>query len=212
VASLDQTLWHKQGKAAVRWLRVNLQQDFLLGSGGGGSRLGEASALASVQGATYAASGLVRYDWSLRALSLVSATGSVRDARTDELHVSLLLLRGASSERLRAGIDELFSAAQLDALAGQLSGAAGIGASTPLIWNFHLTYDFARYLAPGGTLPAGFPNFVHAASLSYDTPCHCAAIGVSALFALDSHGALLPGYPAYHFVLDLKSLGSFATF
>jgi hypothetical protein len=142
---------------------------------------------------------------------MVSAGGFLRDARTDELHVSLLLLRGASSERLRAGIDELFSAAQLDALAGQLSGSAGIGASAPLIWNFRLAYDFARYLAPGGTLPAGFPDFVHAASLTYDTPCHCAAIGVTASFPLRD-GALLPGNPTYHVVLDLKSLGSFATF
>jgi LPS-assembly protein len=216
VASLDQALWSKSGKTAVRWLRLNLQQDMLLGSGGGGRRLGEGSAIASVQGAFASATATVRYDWALRAISTISASGTIHDSRTDELHASTLLLRGASSERLRAGIDELFSAARLDAPPGSaeatamLTGSLGVGGSAPLFWNFRLAYDLSRFLSPDGGLPPGFADYTHAASLAYETPCHCAALSLGVALPF-RNGALLSG-PVIHFVLDLKSLGSFATF
>lgn len=210
VFSLAQALWAKSGKTAVRWLRLDLQQDVLFGSGGGGRRLGEGSATFGLQYAFAVLNGIVRYDWDLAALSTISAGAGLHDARGDEIHGSLLLLRGASSERLRAGIDELFAAAQLAALPGSLVGSVGGGASAALPGNLRLGYDGSKFISTSNTIAPGQADMVHALSLAYDTPCHCAtvALGVAQPF----HGGTRIGPPSVHFVLDLKSLGSFATF
>jgi LPS-assembly protein len=210
VFGLDQSLWRKSGKTAGRWLGLNLQQDVLLGSGGGGSRVGEGSATASYYGTFVGAWAVLRYDWDLRAISAVLANLGAHDKRNDEVHGGLTLLRGSSSERLRAGIDELFSAAKLNALPGSLSGSIGGGASAPLPANLRLGYDVSRFLSPDQEIPAGQPNFTHSFNLTYDTPCHCATIGLGVAFLL--HDTKLIGAPNIRFVLDLKSLGSFATF
>jgi LPS-assembly protein len=210
VFSLDQALWTKAGKTAVRWLRLDLQQDVLFGSGGGGDRLGEGSATLGLQYAFAAFNGVVRYDWDISALSTISLSASAHDARSDEVHGSLLLLRGASSERLRAGIDELFAAARLAALPGSLVGSVGGGASAALPGNLRLAYEGSKFISPSNTIAQGQADMVHGVSLAYDTPCHCAtvALGVAQPF----HGGTRIGPPSVHFVLDLKSLGSFATF
>ncbi|HEY2031167.1 MAG TPA: hypothetical protein VGH20_18375 [Myxococcales bacterium] len=210
VFSLDQALWMKSGKTAVRWLRLDLQQEVLLGSGGGGRRLGEGSAALGLQYAFAALNGTVSYDWDISALSTISLGLSVHDARTDEIHGSLLLLRGASSERLRAGVDELFAAARLAALPGSLAGSVGGGASAALPANLRLGYEGSKFISPDNTIPQGQPDMGHALNLLYDTPCHCAAValGVTQPF----HGGTRIGPPSVHFVLDLKSLGSFSTF
>jgi LPS-assembly protein len=211
VASLDQTLWTKSGKNAVRAVRLNLQQDVLLGSGGGGSRLGEGSATVSVQNSFASASTTFRYDWQLGALSTILAYGALRDARTDEVHAGTTLLRGATSERLRAGIDELFSAEAPDALAGALTGSWGAGGSAPLLWNLRLAYDFSKNIdSEQNPIPPNVANLAHLATISYDTPCHCAAVSLAV--ALPFHDSKLIGGPSIRFLLDLKSLGSFATF
>jgi hypothetical protein len=182
----------------------------LFGSGGGGGRVGEGSAILGFQYAFATLNGIVRYDWDLSALSTISLGASAHDARSDEIHGSLLLLRGASSERLRAGIDELFSAARLAALAGSLVGSVGGGASAALPGNLRLGYDGSKFISSGATIPQGQADMTHSVSLAYDTPCHCAtvALGVAQPF----HGGKRIGPPSVHFVLDLKSLGSFATF
>ena len=211
VASLDQALWSKSGKSAVRWLRLNLQQDFLLGSGGGGTRVGEGSLTATVQAAYASATTIIRYDWALRAYSMISASGGIHDSRLDELHASTLRLRGSSSERLRAGIDELFSAANLDAVQGSLTGSVGAGGSAPLFANLRFGYDFSQFIdSAQAQIPAGVPNRTHAAALSYETSCHCAAASLGV--ALQYHDSKRIGPPSVRFLLDLKSLGSFAAF
>jgi LPS-assembly protein len=210
VFGLDQSLWRKTGKTATRWLGLNLTQDVLLGSGGGGGRVGEGSAMASYVGTFAAASAVLRYDWDLRVISAIIANLSAHDARYDEVHGGLTFLRGSSSERLRAGIDELFAAAKLNALAGSLTGSLGGGASAPLPANLRLGYEVSRYLSPDQPVPAGQANFTHTFNLTYDTPCHCATIGLGVAFLF--HDTTRIGAPNVRFVLDLKSLGSFATF
>jgi len=134
----------------------------------------------------------------------------LHDARTDEVHGSLLLLRGASSERLRAGIDELFAAARLAALPGSLVGSVGGGASAALPGNLRLGYEGSKFISASNTIPQGQADMVHGVTLAYDTPCHCAAVSLGV--AQPFHGSARIGPPSVRFVLDLKSLGSFATF
>jgi hypothetical protein len=210
VFSLNNSLWRRQGKSAARWLRLDLQQDALFWARGGSARLGEVSAIAAVQGPFASFSATFRYDWHLRAISAIIGNVSLHDARTDEIHASTLLLRGSASERLRAGIDELFAAALLNAPTGGLAGPAGVGAGVPIVGGLRIAYDYTRNLSPEAPLPAGFPDTNHAATISYETACHCAAVSLSAAIPIRD-GKLLSG-PVIHFTLDLKSLGSFGTF
>ena len=205
-ASLLQALWTRP---ANRVFTFDLQQDFLLWMHGGRARVGEASASAGGQVGPASLGASVRYDWALRDLSALSAGGGARDGRGDEVHASLALLRGSSSERLRAGIDELFSAARYRAAPGGLTGNARVGASTPLPKaGLRAGYDLAW--TPGDT-PVDFANLYHSATLAYETPCRCA--GLLLVLGFPFHdGHLLKDRPDFSFRLDLKSLGSFATF
>ena len=211
---LSQSLWTRTDGAPARTLRFDLLQDVLLWSGGGRARVGEASAAAAVQLGTVSISTQVRYDWPTRQVSSLGAyVGGLRDARGDELHGGVSLLRGNFSERLRAGVDELFSAARL---AGRppdgLSGTASAGASgaLPVMRNgLRLSYDVVRYLVVGNVL-SYVEDWDHRVGLSFEPPCHCATVGLSTTFKL-KNGSLL-GRPDFSFLLDLKSLGSFASF
>ena len=205
---VSQSLWVRRG-TVTRILRLDLLQDVLLWSSGAGSRVGETSAVASLQLGPVSASALARYDWRLRALSVVSGNFGVHDDRGDEAHGTLLLLRG-SSERLRAGIDELFSAVRLATPAGAASGGTSVGGSAalPLARNgLRVGYDLSRVL---GALPPNAPDLRHSLTLVYETPCRCA--GVSFTAELPFRGGTFLRTPVFHFVLDLKSLGGFATF
>ena len=206
-ASLSQSLWTKPGPAPGRILRVDLLQDALLWAAGAKARLGEASAVAAVQIGTLGVQGSVRYDWTLRELSALGASAGVRDSRGDEIHASLGFLRGSSSERLRAGIDEIFSTARFAVAPTALTGGARAGASGPLPLNLKLGYDLSY--TPGET-PADFANWTHTVLLTYDTPCHCA--GLQLVVGFPFHDARLLRSPDFAFRIDLKSLGSFATF
>ncbi len=206
-ASLSQSLWRKVGNGAARIFGLNLLQDALVWAHGAKARLGETSADAFALLGPLSVSAGMRYDWKLRDLVVFGAGAGMRDARTDEVHASMNLLRGSSSARLRAGIDELFSAARYDVAAGSLSGSAAWGASA-VFSNFRLAYNTAW--TPGDTPPA-FANFLHTLSLTYETPCHCAGFLVALGFPF--HDTQLIGdRPSFSFKLDLKSLGSFSTF
>jgi hypothetical protein len=74
----------------------------------------------------------------------------------------------------------------------------------------HLSYDLVRYLLVGANIPQYFEDYDHRVGLAYEPPCHCATVGVSSIFKV-KEGKLL-GRPDFSLVLDLKSLGSFATF
>jgi len=206
-ASVSQSLWTRVGRTPVRLLRFDLLQDALFWADGAKARLGEGSAVATVQLGPAAISGAVRYDWALHDVSAYSAGLVVRDARGDDLHTSLNMLRGSSSERLRAGIDELFSAARFAATPTALTGGANAGVGLPLPHNLRLNYD-VNYTP--GDVPATFANWVHVAVVSLDTPCRCAGLRltVSAPF----HDGHLLRTPDFSLLIDLKSLGSFATF
>ena len=205
-ASLLQALWTRPGN---RVFAFDLQQDFLLWTRRGRPRVGEGSASAGGQVGPASLGASVRYDWALHDLSALSAGGGARDGRGDEVHASLALLRGSSSERLRAGIDELFSAARFSVAPGDLTGNARVGASAPLPKaGLRAGYDLAW--TPGDT-PPDFANLYHSATLTYETPCSCA--GLVLILGLPFHdGHLLKDRPDFSFRLDLKSLGSFATF
>ena len=208
-ASLSQSLWGKAGKGASRVARFDLLQDFLLWAHGGKRRLGEGSAVASAQVGPVSVGGAVRYDWALHDVSAISAGANAHDARTDEVHGGLLLLRGSSSERLRAGIDEIFSAARYDVPPGDLGGSASFGASGPLPRpGLRLAYDVSY---TPGTTPDSFANFYHTAKLSYETACKCAGLLLIVGFPFhDTH--LLKDRPDFSVRIDLRSLGSFGTF
>jgi hypothetical protein len=169
--------------------------------------MGEGSAVGSVQFGPGSLQGGVRYDWALRHVSAFGAAAGVRDKRGDELHASVDMLRGSSSERLRAGIDELFSAARYANASAALTGSARAGASGALPLNFRLAYELAY---TPGDLPADFANWQHTAVLSLETPCHCAGLQLSA--GLPFHDARLLRSPSFSLRIDLKSLGSFTTF
>ncbi|HTO97053.1 MAG TPA: hypothetical protein VMK66_08445 [Myxococcales bacterium] len=206
-ASLSQSLWTRLGHTPARIFRFDLLQDALLWADGGTARIGEGSAVASVLLGPGNLNGLARYDWSLRQISALNASGGVRDARGDELHASLGMLRGSSSERLRAGIDELFSAARFAITPSALSGSAGGGFSAPLPLHLKVAYDLAYTL---GDVPDQVANWTHSAALTLETPCRCAGLQFSA--RLPFHDSHLLGAPEFHLAIDLKSLGSFATF
>ena len=207
-ASLLQSLWAKPG---TRVFSFDLQQDLLLWTHGGRARVGEASASAGGQVGPVSLGASVRYDWALHDLSALSAGGGARDARGDEVHASLALLRGSSSERLRAGIDELFSAARFNVPPGDLSGNLGAGVSAPLPKaGLRAGYDFV-FTPTSGVTPPDFVNRKHLAALTYETPCRCA--GLLLILGWNFHdGHLISNRPDFSFRLDLKSLGSFATF
>jgi LPS-assembly protein len=206
-ASLSQSVWTKPGGAPGRILRFDLLQDALLWAGGGKARIGEGSALASVQLGPVGLNGSVRYDWALRQVSAFGASAGMRDARGDEIHASLSVLRGSSSERLRAGIDELFSAARFAAAPTTITGDARAGFSGPLPLGLRLAYEVSY---TPGDIPANFANWWHTSSLTLETPCRCA--GLQFLARLPFRDGHLLGAPEFHLVINLKSLGSFATF
>ncbi len=222
---ISQALWTKTSALPSRTLRFDLLQDVLLwngrSSGGAGTRrgrLGEASVSAAVLLGAVGISTQVRYDWPTQQISALNAnlTG-LRDWRGDEIHGGLSLLRGSTSERLRTGVDELFSAARLAVASPDgLSGSASIGASgvLPVMRNgLHLSYDLIRYLfvgLNGAPSPAYLEDWDHRVGLAFEPPCHCATVGLT-VTARVKDGKLF-GAPTYSFVLDLKSLGSFASF
>src|SRR5260370_13479031 len=105
---------------------------------------------------------------------MISAGARFRDGRSDEVHASLLLLRASSSEQLRPGIDELFSAVRLATSAGDLSGSAGAGFSAPLPFNLKLGHDLSRTIT--STLPQDLPDLNHPPPPSYETTCHRARL------------------------------------
>ena len=206
-ASLSQSLWTKSGRTAGRILGFDLLQDALLWAGGARARLGEGSAVASARFGPGSVDGSIRYDWSLHEVSAFSASAGLRDGRGDEVHGSVGMLRGSSSERLRGGIDELFSAARFAVAPTTLTGGARAGASSPLPLGLRLAYD-AIY-TPGDT-PSTFANLVHVGVLTLDTPCRCAGLRLSA--SLPTHDLRALGGPQFSLVIDLKSLGSMAAF
>jgi LPS-assembly protein len=205
--SVSQSFWRKGGRVPARVARLDLLQDAVLWAGRSQTRLGQGGAKASVQLGPVGLGGGLLYDWAQRAISAATASAGVHDDRGDEVHASTLLLRGSSSERIRAGIDELFSVARFSGPPGDLSGSANAGASAPLPFGLRLKYDAIRALGP---LPPGAWDWVHTTTLAYETPCRCAALSVRADLEF-REGKRLPGYPRFFFVLDLKSLGSFAT-
>jgi hypothetical protein len=70
-----------------------------------------------------------------------------------------------------------------------------------------LGYELGRNL---GFVRQDAPSWTHRLGASIETACRCAAVSLS-VEAPIRDGKLLNG-PVIHFVLDLKSLGSFATF
>ena len=211
-ASLSQALWVSGGsaRAPARIASFDLSQDLVLWDGAGRSRIGEAGASLQLALPRFAVGTRVQLDWGLRAVTQLAAGARLSDARGDELHGGLNMLRGIAGERLRAGIDELFGAARLAARPGDLFGGPGFGGSVgfPLAGqSLRAGYDASHYL---GQLPAGIASWTHLFGLSYDTPCRCAGLQLSAAFF--SGGTGVGHGPIIHFTLDLKSLGSFATF
>ena len=191
-------------------VRLDLSQDLVLWDGAGNSRLGEAGALLQLALPVFGVEGRVQLDWGLHAVTQLSGATSLRNARGDEVHGGLNMLRGIPAERLRAGIDELFGAARLAARPGELLGGPSFGGSVgfPVAGQaLRAGYDASHYLGP---LPRDVADWTHSFGLSYDTPCRCAGLQLSAAFFF--RGTALLRSPVIHVVLDLKSLGSFATF
>ena len=117
--------------------------------------------------------------------------------------------RGAASERIRGGIDELFAAARVASDAGDLFGSAGFGGSAGLPLRrqgVRVSYEVSHLLA-AGALPADTADWSHRLALVYETPCRCAGIQLYASFPF--RGGHLLKEPSIGVFLDLRSLGSF---
>ena len=206
IFAVSQALWRKgRGRVAM----LDLQQDALFWTAGAHGRAGETAVnLGAVVGPVNI-EGTARYDWADRAFSYLRGAIYGRDPRGDDLRLETLLLRPSSSERLRAGVDELFSAVRLATPAGDLAGNLHFLAGIPLPHHFRLNYDLTHLLT-AQPLQSGIPDTYHSISLAIETACHCAAVGLSA--SAGTRGGKLLGKPKFNFVLDLKQLGSFATF
>lgn len=206
-----QGLWTRApaGHAGARLITLDLRQDFVLRAGSNGARFGETGAAAGFAWGAYGFGTAAQYDWSLHALTFLSGSVSARSAAGSELHGGLSLQRGAASERIRGGADELFSAAQIAANPGSLFGSMGFGGSSALPWGrqaLRITYDASHLLASGG-LPPNTADWTHRLAFIYETPCRCAGFQVYAAFPFIG-GKLLKG-PSIGVLLDLKSLGTF---
>jgi len=197
------------GRAPARIITLDLRQNLVLRAGSRRFRVGESGAAAGFAWGPFGVGAAAQYDWGLGALTLLSGGIGVHDARGDEVHGGLSLQRGAASERIRAGIDELFAAAQVASDPGDLFGSAGFGGSATLPLRrqgLRVLYDASHLLAAGG-LPPGTADWSHRLALVYETPCRCAGIQLYATFPFIG-GKLLKG-PSIGVLLDLKSLGSF---
>jgi LPS-assembly protein len=206
-----QAIWTRPaaGRAPGRLISLELRQNFVLHAGDQGFRVGESGGSLGFGLGPFGLSAGAQYDWNLHALTLLGGSVSARDARGDEAHGGLSLQRGAASERIRAGIDELFAAARVAADPGLLFGSAGFGGSSALPLQkqgLRVSYD-ASHLLASTQLPPGTADWTHRLALLYEPPCHCAALQVYASFPF-SAGKLLKS-PSIGFLLDLKSLGSF---
>ena len=206
-----QGLWTapSPGRAPARIVTLDLRQNFVLRAGSRRFRVGESGAAAGFAWGPLGVGAAAQYDWSLSALTLLSGGIGVHDSRGDEVHGSLSLQRGAASERIRAGIDELFAAAQVASDPGALFGSAGFGGSATLPLRrqgLRVSYDASHLLAAGG-LPPDTADWAHRLALTYETPCRCAGIQLYASFPFIG-GKLLKA-PSIGVLLDLKSLGSF---
>ncbi len=214
---VQQALWTRgaPGHAPGRIAALELRQDFVLWLGGGRARTGEASATASFALGPASASALVRYDWDQRALTSLSGAASLRDARGDDVHSSLLVLNGSQSARLRAGIDELFAAVRLAPLNPQVSSSVGlfvVGGNwmIPATENrLRASADALRHIGP--LVPNdGQADWTLRGQLLYETPCHCAGFVVAAEQPFRNGRTLRS--PTIRVLIDLKSLGSISTF
>jgi hypothetical protein len=207
---LGQALWARPaaGRAPARVVGLDLQQNFVLRAGGRGARVGESGAALGFGWGAFNFGAGAQYDWSLRALTFLSGYLNVRDSRGDEAHAGLGLQRGAASERIRAGIDELFAAARVASDPGDLFGSASFGGSTALPLSrqgVRVSYD-ATHLLTATELPRDVADWSHTLRLVYDAPCRCAGIQLFATFLF--RGGKLLKEPAIGVLLDLKSLGS----
>ncbi|MFL5311783.1 MAG: LPS-assembly protein LptD [Myxococcales bacterium] len=208
---VGQALWSRSspGHAPARLASLELKQDFVLRAGDAGARIGETGASVGFGWGPAGFGAGAQYDWGLRALTLLSGSASLRDARADEVHATLSLQRGAASERIRGGIDELFAAARVASDPGDLFGSALFGGSFGLPLRrqgLRVSYD-ATHLLAAGALPADTADWSHRLALVYETPCRCAGIQLYASFPF--RGGRLLKEPSIGVFLDLKSLGSF---
>jgi hypothetical protein len=205
-----QGLWTRAplGRAAGRIVALELRQDFVLRAGSNGARLGETGASAGFAWGAYAVGAAAQYDWSLRRWTYVNGSLTARFSINSELHGGVSLQRGAASERVRAGADELFAAAQVASDPGSLFGSLGVGGSSALPWGkqgLRLSYDASHLLATA--LPPNVADWTHRLAFIYETPCRCAGFQLYAAFPFNG-GKLLKG-PSIGVLLDLKSLGAF---
>jgi LPS-assembly protein len=210
-ARVLQTLWTRgaPGRVPGRVVALELRQDFVLRAGSTGARLGETGASAGFAWTWFTFSAAAQYDWSSSALTWLGAGIGARDGRGDELHGGASLQRGAASERIRAGVDELFSGARIAADPGSLFGSAGFGGSTALPLSrqgLRISYD-ASHLLAAGALPPNTADWTHRVAFIYETPCRCAGFQFYAAFPF-AGGKLLKG-PSIGVLIDLKSLGAF---
>lgn len=206
VFSLAQSVWRRGGG---RFASVNLEQDALFWTSGGPRRLGEAAANFSAAFGPGSLGGALRYDWAGRVVSTIGGGASVHDERGDVVAVQASLLRPSSSERVRAGIDELFSAVRLATGAGELTGSGDLIVTAALPLQLKLVYDLTRLLS-SQPLRADLADTTHRATLILETQCHCAGLRFNAIAPM--RGTHLIGGVQFTFAIDLKSLGSFATF
>ena len=147
---------------------------------------------------------------ALDSFTELGANVMVADGRGDNVHASFIALGAGGSPRVMAGLEPFFDprpAAESAVALGQVGVAGRLGGAT-------LSYDaffYGRPMAPVGTAGAFTPAcgnkslephvYQQAASLVWDSPCHCWKAGLTAVLnECDDR-------PRFGVVVDFSSLG-----
>jgi LPS-assembly protein len=147
------------------------------------------------------ASATARYDWALRRVALVGAGLHVDDGRGDVLSLGYDHLAFGGTDRMRAGLDQLFGfpidqTTSTDQVFNQISLSLGV----TIISGISLRY--AAAMNPDQPLPFFKRILQHSGGLTLTTGCDCWKVDVYATYA--QTGSYNIG-----FLVDLKNLGSF---
>jgi LPS-assembly protein len=189
IASVTTRLTRKSGGDL---LRLELGQGIDFGAGTLGDSFGRISV-----GTRYATMGAgARFDVEANEFAAVGARLGLRDGRGDTLSLTYDRLSANGTDRMRAGLDDLFGPAA--AAQGRSFDQIGIDAGIRL-WNMTLRYGVRL-------LPTAEEKVLqHVGAVSIGSACDCWKLSASMTYSPN----VLTSPARFFLTLDLKNLGSF---